>query len=493
MYVIGLTGGIASGKSTAAETLRTLGAHVIDADAISRSLTMPRGKAAHAIMEEFGTLDRKTLAAIVFGDARARQRLNDIVHPMVQAEMEAEMATATSPVVVLDVPLLYESGMEGMADEVWVVHVPKAEQVRRIMARDGLTEEEALARINSQMPTRDKLKRADEAIDTSGSFAQTRMQIENLWHEVLEKTGSNVIPISPYAPPGSTIPRTNSRRTQHRQVAQPAPTPRPAPRPAPPPRSLPMRVLRPQQEPRYASQQEGAWDDTSTLVDMPPQRTFFSRQSPVFWIAAGVLLLVLMIVVGIITINAWRDGEATRAAERLEQQLADEKARYKFLYRDIIEANAVEQVVHPAFIAAVIYNESRFDPQAVSYLGARGLMQIMEDTGGWIAGKFDDMGDYTFDMMFDPATNIRFGVWYLGFLSRTFSGDIVKVTAAYHAGQNAVASWLENPEYSPDGKKLTKIPYPDTEQYVQRVVNTFEIYKKHYYPETEEAAEGSAS
>lgn len=496
MYVIGLTGGIASGKTTAAQTLRSLGAQVLDADAIARRLTSPGGGAAQAVLDTFGTLDRKELAAIVFRDENARQVLNAIVHPMVQAEMEAEMLASSAPIIVLDIPLLYESHMEHMADEVWVVYTSREEQIHRLAVRDGLTQAQAIARIDSQMPTEEKLALADAAIDTSGPVPETRAQIERLWRQAMVKTGTNIVPFPGAAAPARPVQtnpparRAPSRRTQHQQVAQPAPPPPPmyaSPPPRTPSRMPPgTRPIRPaanaSPQRRQAQPPSNAWEDTSTLMDIPT-RSFFSRQPPAFWAAAGVLLVGLMIVMGIIGINAIRSDAANRAEERRLAEIAEEKARYKFLYKDIIEQNAVERQIHPAFIAAVIYNESRFNPEAVSNVGARGLMQIMEETGEWIAGKLGEEASYSFDNLFVPETNIRYGVWYLSFLSQTFGGDIVKVTAGYHAGQNAVARWLEMPEYSMDGKRLDVIPYPDTELYVQRVVNTYEIYKKHYYPD----------
>lgn len=459
MYVIGLTGGIASGKSTAAEALRGMGLPVIDADAISRALTAPGGAAAPFILERFGTLDRKALGRLIFSDARARQALNDIVHPMVVRHMQAEMAMSAAEIVVLDVPLLYEAGLEGMTNEVWVMHVPREEQLRRVMARDGLGEADALARIQSQMSTEEKIRRADLAIDTGGTFAQTRAALEDALRTARLRAGLT-------SPSQAAAPARYRRSARHaRQAALEAQAFTP---------TLPH--TRPFEKP------QDAWEDTSTLLEIPETRSFFARQSPLFWLISILLLLVVLVLAGIIGVRAWRDAEAVRAAARLQQQLAEEKARYRLEYRDLIETYAAQQSLDPALVAAVIYTESRFDPQAVSYLGARGLMQIMEDTGPWIAGHLSDTNNYTFDRMYEPESNIRYGTWYLGFLSRLFDGDAVKMLAGYHAGQNRVLGWLENPAYSTDGKNLEEIPLPDTDQYVERVLQAYEMYKKHHYP-----------
>lgn len=459
MYVIGLTGGIASGKSTAAQTLRQLGAEVIDADAISRQLTAPDGAAAPAILDRFGTLDRRALGRIVFGNSQARQDLNRIVHPMVQAEMEARIEAATAPIVVLDVPLLFESGMDYMADEIWVVYVSYEEQVRRVMARDGLSEDEAVQRIDSQMPTREKLRRAQAGINTSGTFEETRVQIESLYNAALAKVGIHRLTAGPGGQPRR---RNQARRIHQHDLEAQATMPQLAhTRPFEP---LPRR-----------------WEDTSTLLDIPEQRTFFSRQPPLFWAAVAVLLLGLLIVLGIVGVNAWRDYQAEQAEKQRLEELAAEKARYPLLYQDYIDQHSAANGLDPALVAAIIYNESRFDPEAVSYLGARGLMQIMEDTGSWIAGHLGEKSEYTGDLLFVPEFNIRYGTWYLGYLSRLFDGDMVRMAAGYHAGQNRVQSWLDNPEYSADGVTLDVIPFSDTDTYVQRVVNTYEIYYRHYY------------
>lgn len=180
MRIIGLTGGIATGKTTAANALAEMGAKVIDADAISRALSAPGGEAAEAILKAFGTLDRAALGRLVFADEDARHALEAILHPLVRRKMEAEIESAQSPIVVLDVPLLFEAGMEDMADEVWVTTAPRETQIARVMARDGKTRAEAEARIKSQMPASEKLRRADAVIDTSVSKQETRERLRAL-------------------------------------------------------------------------------------------------------------------------------------------------------------------------------------------------------------------------------------------------------------------------------------------------------------------------
>lgn len=192
MVIIGLTGGIASGKSSVSRILADLGAVIIDADHTARQVVRPGEPAWHEIRRVFGAgvlkpdgqLDRAGLGAIVFADPKARRKLNDIVHPRVIGQIEKEISRERdrgSRVVIVDAPLLLETGMEGMVDQVWVVAVTEETQIQRLMARDGLNREEACQRIKSQMPLAEKLQKADRIIDNNGSPAETREQVLGLW------------------------------------------------------------------------------------------------------------------------------------------------------------------------------------------------------------------------------------------------------------------------------------------------------------------------
>lgn len=153
-------------------------------------------------------------------------------------------------------------------------------------------------------------------------------------------------------------------------------------------------------------------------------------------------------------------------------------ARYPVLYTDLITTAAAENSVPAPYIAAVIMAESSYDPEAVSSVGAQGLMQIMPDTGEWIAGKFDET--VAEGALFTPEISIRYGAWYLGFLMDRYNGSLRCATAAYHAGQGTVDKWLKNPEYSADGMTLDRIPYDSTSAYVDRVLKYYDYYVKAY-------------
>lgn len=174
--------------------------------------------------------------------------------------------------------------------------------------------------------------------------------------------------------------------------------------------------------------------------------------------------------------------QAQEERRRLEAEAA-ERAQHPLAYADFVTQYALAQELDPALVAAVILCESSYNPQAESRLGARGLMQLMEDTAGWVAHKLGEDGEgYAFDLLYDPETNIRFGTWYLGYLSRRFGGDATKIVCAYHAGQGNVDAWLKNPEYSSDGVTLDVIPTQDTATYAARVLRARDVYRKYYFP-----------
>ncbi|MFS8639714.1 MAG: dephospho-CoA kinase [Symbiobacteriaceae bacterium] len=200
MRIIGLTGSIASGKSTVSAMLREIGAPVIDADAIVHDLQRPGTPVFEAIVREFGpavllpdgSLDRRALGQIVFADPDRRRALEAIVHPAVRAEIWRQVERHRRdgyPAVVLDIPLLYESGWDRLVDEVWVVYVDPETQRARLMARSGLTPAEAEARIAAQMDLEEKAQRADRVIDNRGSLAETRAQVVAAWEAVLRGPG----------------------------------------------------------------------------------------------------------------------------------------------------------------------------------------------------------------------------------------------------------------------------------------------------------------
>lgn len=190
---IGLTGGIASGKSTVSRLLVERGALLVDADRIAREIVLPGSPALDQIADRFGadmllpdgSLDRKRLGNVVFSDAAERKALEEITHPAIRQEMMTQMRRLEEEhpqsLVVVDVPLLYESGLTDRFEEIVVVYVPQAIQLERLMRRDGLTEAEASERLLSQWDIELKRERADYVIDNSKGIEETRQQVEQFW------------------------------------------------------------------------------------------------------------------------------------------------------------------------------------------------------------------------------------------------------------------------------------------------------------------------
>lgn len=181
-----LTGGIATGKSTVAQIFRELGAEVIDADKIAHDV-IKKGKSAYFkvlelfgkdILDSYGEIDRKKLGNIVFANRELLRKLEEIIHPEVIREMMARVSEVRSDVLVIEIPLIFEKGMN--LKPVVLVYAPRHLQKERLMKRDGISEEEAEQRLSAQMDIEEKKKLADYIIDNSGSIDETREQVKSL-------------------------------------------------------------------------------------------------------------------------------------------------------------------------------------------------------------------------------------------------------------------------------------------------------------------------
>jgi len=192
--LIGLTGGVGSGKSTVAEMMRELGAQVVDADEATHAVYEPGSPGFDAVVREFGDayvesghIDRSRLGELVFRDDDARRRLNSIVHPLVRewmAKRTAEAAERGAEVVVQDVPLLFENGLERLFSSVVLVYVPEEIQVERLVSGRGFTPERARAMIAAQMPIENKRGLAHHVINNSGTREDTLAQVKAVWNEL---------------------------------------------------------------------------------------------------------------------------------------------------------------------------------------------------------------------------------------------------------------------------------------------------------------------
>jgi dephospho-CoA kinase len=189
--IIGLTGGIASGKSTVSGMLQDLGAVIIDADKIARQVVEPNQPTWHKIKHRFGEdvfyqdgeLDRKKLGAIIFKDGQARTDLNAIIHPAIRERMRQQKEHAQREgieLIVMDIPLLFESELEYMVEKILVVYVPEEIQKNRLMLRDEIDEKLALQKMSSQLSIEQKKDKGHAFINNSGSLSDTKKQLENI-------------------------------------------------------------------------------------------------------------------------------------------------------------------------------------------------------------------------------------------------------------------------------------------------------------------------
>ncbi len=194
-FVVGLTGGIGSGKSAAADEFAALGASIVDTDVIARELTNPGGAALAHIEKLFGTdflapggaLDRKRMRDRVFADPAAKQALENLLHPMIREESARRIATASGPYVVHVVPLLIESpDYRSRVDRVLVVDAPEDAQLARVHARSGLSADEVRAIMRSQVSRAERLAAADDVIDNSGAREALRKQVGALHQKYLQ-------------------------------------------------------------------------------------------------------------------------------------------------------------------------------------------------------------------------------------------------------------------------------------------------------------------
>jgi dephospho-CoA kinase len=191
---VGLTGGVASGKSTVAKVLTELGAVVVDADLLAREVVEPGTPGLAAVVDAFGddvladdgTLDRPALGRVVFGDADARRRLEGILHPLIRARgAEIEAAAGPGAVVVHDIPLLVETGQAGSFDAVVVVDVPVETQVSRMVSERGMSEEDVRARIAAQATREERLAAATHVVDNTGTHEDLRERVTEVFEQLV--------------------------------------------------------------------------------------------------------------------------------------------------------------------------------------------------------------------------------------------------------------------------------------------------------------------
>ncbi len=454
MRIIGLTGSIACGKSTVSSYLISRGFPVVDGDRISRNLTSEGSPVLQEIYREFGpdvfctdgSLNRRRLGRLVFNDQTARKKLDDLMAPYLYSSTRCqidELASRGEGLCFLDMPLLFEKGYDKLCDTVWTVWLPEEIQITRLMERDGFSREESLKRIRSVLSSDEKAALADKIIDNSGSVVQTYAAVADLIAE-----------------------ESRARKMQSDQSDNDR-----------------LSVVRHESESDFSC----SMAHTEPAVMKRPDTARRNRQVRLTawrlpaWLKVSLITIAAIMLVGItaqILMRAYlHNQQELHASEQLEID-----RQYPLAYRDLIIRYASDYNLSPAFVSAIIRNESSFQARAESGAGARGLMQLMPETAEWIAGKLQVAG-YAFERMYDPEYNIMFGCWYLNYLSRLFLGDPVSVAAAYHAGQGQVKTWLSDPLLSEDGYTMLveSLPEGPTKNYTRRVLRDYGIYQEKYF------------
>ncbi len=463
MRVIGITGSIACGKSTVSGEMARNGYPVIDGDLLSRELTRAGSPVLNDIRNAFGDqfllengeLNRAALGEKVFSDPQALRRLNDLMaqplRNLILKRIEEARASGAK-LCFLDLALLFEAKYDQLCDSTWCVWLSEDVQLERLMKRDGYNREQALSRMRSVLSPDEKATLASAVIDNTGAVEETLAQARALMEKERQRAENaprrRRAAADVHAAAGAPEQEINSvRRSRSGSTDGQGDT---------------LSLDRPEAARRKPTTRKAAWP-------MPK------------WLSISLISLTSLLVLSLtaqILMSAYLVRQADK--HRAEQQAIDEN--YPLAYRETIEHFAGEYNLAPSLVAAIILNESSFRPTVESSVGARGLMQLMPDTAEWIAQKLR-IDDYHFDKMKDPETNIRFGCWYLNYLSSLFGGDPLCVICAYHAGQGEVRSWLSNPLISSDGVTLMMggLPEGQTRIYAGRVTRDYGIYEAKYF------------
>lgn len=205
ILLIGLTGGIASGKSTVAHMLEEMGSHVIDFDMLARRVVEPGRPAWKKIVDYFGRdilqgsgeIDRKRLSRIIFGNSEKRKRLEGFTHPFIADEFTGHVdeIASSDPDAIINavVPILFEAGMQALFHKVVVVYIPREEQIKRLIERDGISEGDAVNILNAQMHIDEKIRQADFIINNENSIEETKRQVHDLWNTLRKLQRDSVL------------------------------------------------------------------------------------------------------------------------------------------------------------------------------------------------------------------------------------------------------------------------------------------------------------
>lgn len=358
---------------------------------------------------------------------------------------------------------------------------------------------------NTPRPRRSDRYQAQAAPSAQAAQPMTQYPVQSAPMQPSQPQATRVnLPPSPVQQPRSAAPAWYQQQTGYYTQL---PNQRPPQLPAP---QMPVRQAQaPGTNPQVQNRRNAVHHAPSAVPTAPmgdvrlasAQREYTSSSRLPLWLTWTIVGLCIVLL-GLLAAHYLMQAYLTTRAEEWETARQNTLSYYHVVegengnsitYQSLIERYAAEYNLRPAFVAAIIRNESSFRTDAESSVGARGLMQLMPDTAEWIAGKIGD-SNYSFDHLYDAETNIRYGCWYLNYLSKLFRGDAVLVSSAYHAGQTTVTRWLSDKSISSDGVTIPvdKLPDGPTKQYAGRVTTSYGIYEALLYPNESAEAAGAA-
>lgn len=444
---IGITGGIASGKSTLVSLIKKLGYEVIDADLIAFDLMKPGEVNYLGIVEEFGRevlvnpldeksqVDRKKLGQLIFTSDENLKKINKITHKNIYKVIEKKLEVMGKKIkeetlVFVDIPLLFEAQInEGLHidfDEIWLVYLDEETQIKRLMARDGINREYALSKIRSQLSMNEKKALADRILINDGDLEKLKESLDKVMARIDEKYGLNQEEnINMGVGKEEGFDRENLGKKS------------------------------PDQRDSSIYIKTDVLNEVKKEKNHHPVRSFFVK-------LFSIILAIAIILMGI------SFGITYYATSRLDIK-----------YTDLIESYSSKNKLDSKLTAALISVESSYNEKAKSGVGARGLMQILPETAEWISEKIKV--DYDKEKLYDPEYNIKMGTFYLKYLLDYFKSEHLAL-AAYNGGMGNVEKWIKEGKLSADKDSLENIPFEETRNYVGKIDKKRELIDL-FYPE----------
>lgn len=501
---IGITGGIASGKSTLVNLIKKMGYEVIDADLIAFDLMRPGEVNYMEILEEFGRdilenplddrsqVDRQKLAHLIFTSGENLEKINKITHENIYEEIEKRLGDKESKskdknLVFVDIPLLFEAKInEGLyidLDEIWLVYLDEETQIKRLMIRDGINREYALNKIRSQLPLKEKRKLVDRILINDGNIEKLKESLVKEMARIDEKYGLNQedninLGDGKYKNSDREALGRESKDQVDRASFNEANLSNEGSKydlkgglDKKDTMSKSSRInaedvlnLESSLGGRKASLRDGKSKEEKGKMQRKkgknekghhPVRSFFVK-------LFSIILAIAIILLGI------SFGITYYATSRLDIK-----------YTDLIENYSKKNKLDSKLTAALISVESSYNEKAKSGVGARGLMQILPETAEWISEKMKV--DYDKEKLFDPEYNIKMGTFYLKYLLDYFKSEHLAL-AAYNGGMGNVEKWIKEGKLSAAKDSLENIPFEETRNYVGKIDKKRELIDL-FYPE----------